>query len=349
MKTTSVSTAALSQSLRFSLVRAQMELTRAQKELQTGKVADTGLALGAGTARTVSLTRDFERMQGIVDSNSLISGRLKITQDALKQIAEASQTFLSTLTTSSSGDALGNVTQASARTMLDQLTGILNTSYNGEHIFAGTNTDVTPIDDFTAPGSGAKAAFDAAFQAHFGFPKTDPATASITAAEMDGFLASAVEPQFLGGGWEANWSSATDQKIVSRVTLTETTETSVSANDVGMRKLAMAAATITDLFDGNLGPGARQALIDRAFTLVSEAVGSIADLQATTGLIEKRVSDATARLNVQIDLFERQIGNLVSVDPYEAKTRVDALLGQVEVSYALTARFQQLSLLRFLS
>ncbi|MDQ6433717.1 flagellar hook-associated family protein [Mesorhizobium sp. LHD-90] len=346
---TSVSTAALSQSLRYSLLRAQSDLMKAQKELQTGVLADTGLALGARTAQTVSFTRDFERMQGIVDSNTLISSRLKSSQDSLTQIHEAAQSFLSTLTTSSSGDAVGDVTRSAAKIMLEQLTSVLNTSFNGEHIFAGTNTDVTPIDDFSAPGSPAKAAFDAAFQAHFGFAKTDAAAASITAAQMDAFLTAAVEPQFLGVGWIANWSSATDQRIVSRVTLTDTTETSVSANDPGLRKLAMAAATISDLFDSEIGAGARQALLEKAVSLVGEAVGNIADLQATTGILQKRVSDASDRLEVQIDLFERQIGDMTGVDPYEAKTRVDALLGQIEASYALTARLQQLSILRFIS
>ena len=104
-----------------------------------------------------------------------------------------------------------------------------------------------PLDGFAA-GSPAKAAFDAAFLAHFGFSQNDPAAANITTAQMDTFITNAVEPQFLGAGWQANWSNATDQTIVSRIALNETTETSVSANNDGMRKLAMAAATISDLF-----------------------------------------------------------------------------------------------------
>ena len=76
---------------------------------------------------------------------------------------------------------------------------------------------------------------------------------------MDAFITTAVEPQFLGAGWQANWSNATDQQIVSRIALNETTETSVSANDDGMRKLAMAAATITDLLSSNLSQAAKTA------------------------------------------------------------------------------------------
>ncbi|MBS3650348.1 flagellar hook-associated family protein [Pseudaminobacter sp. 19-2017] len=349
MKTTSVSTAALSQSLRYSLMRSQSELTRNQKELQTGLVADTGLALGVRTAQTVTFSRDFERMQGIVNSNNLISGRLEMTQEALKRIQTAAQTFLTTLTASSSGSATIEVTRASASTMLEQLTGILNTSFNGEYVFAGTNTDVRPLDDFTAPASPSKAAFDAAFLAHFGFTQSDPATATITASQMDIFLSTAVEPQFLGAGWSANWSAATDQSIISRITLTETTKTSVSANDDTMRKVAMASATLSELFTGDFGPGARKVLVDRAITLVAETVLSLGDLQARTGIIEKRVSDASDRLNVQMDLFEKQLGNMLIVDPYEAQVRVSELLNHIELSYALTSRIQQLSLLRFIS
>ena len=348
MKAVGVSTASVSQAMRYSLVRAQSDLVKAQKEAQTGRAADTGLALGALTAQSVSFNRDLERVNGIIDSNGLVAARLKSTQSALGQISSAAQTFLATLTTSSSGDALNDVSKASADSMLNTLTTILNSSLNGEHLFAGINTDVKPIEDFTNSASSAKTAFDAAFLTHFGFPQSDPAAATISGAAMENFLATAVEPQFLGSGWQANWSNATDQRIVSRITLNETTETSVSANSEGMRKLAMAAATISDLFNSELGSAGKQALIQRAVSLVGEAIGNLGDLQATTGIVEKRVSDASQRLNMQADLFETQIQSIEGIDPYEAATRVSDLLAQIETSYALTARIQQLSILRYL-
>ena len=51
---------------------------------------------------------------------------------------------------------------------------------------------------------------------------------------------------------------------------------------------------------------------------------------------------------MQIDLFERNILDMEGVDPYEVSNRVTALLTQIETSYALTARIQQLSLLKYL-
>ena len=347
MKTSPVSTHSLSQSLRHSLLRSQAELTKAQKEVTTGRVADVGLALGARTERSVSFARDIERLGTILDSNALAASRLSATQDALSQISDLAQTFLTTLTASSSGSAPAEVTMEDARATLEAMTAILNSSLNGEYLFAGINTDVRPVNDFTAPGSPAKTAFDAAFLAHFGFAQTDPAAQSITAAQMDAFL-TAVEPQFLGAGWQANWSNATDQGIVSRIALNETAQTSASANEPGIRKLMMAASTIMDLFSGEVGADARGALVNRAISLVGEAVADITALQAQLGITETRVKNASERLTMQVDLFQRHILNLEGVDPYEASTRVSTLLSQIETSYALTARIQQLSLTRFL-
>lgn len=347
MKASFVSSLSVSQALRYSTTRTQSDLAKALKEQDTGKVYDSGLVLGARTAQTVTFARDFERLNGIVDSNGLVSARLKATQEALDHVTSTAQDLLGVLTASVSGDTAASVTRDSGAAALDALTSILNTSFNGEYIFAGINTDVKPLEGFGA-GSSAKTAFDAAFQTHFGFSQSDPAAANVTAAQMDAFMTTALEPQFLGAGWQANWSNATDQKIVSRIALNETTETSVSANNEGVQKLAMAAAAISDLFDSNLSVAGKQALVDRAAALVGEAIASIADLQSQTGVVEQRVTAASERITMQADLFESSILETEGVDPYEAANRVNDLLSQIETSYALTARIQQLSLLRFL-
>lgn len=350
MKTTSVSTFALSQTMRYSHSRMQVDLAKAQKEASTGLVADRGLALGAGTSRLVSLERDLERLNGLVDSNALVSTRLSATQTALKQLATTAQTFLSALTSTASGDASSATIINAAKAALGGMTSVVNSSMNGEHLFAGTNTDVRPLNDFTAAGSPSKAAFDAAFQAHFGFAQADPAAANITTAQMDAFIGGGLQTQFLGAGWQANWSNATDQAIVSRIALNETAETSVSVDNDGVRKLAMAAASIADLFSSDtLSTAAKNAMIDEAIQLVTGSLSDIAELQSQTGVVEKRVKDATDRIKTQTELFEKHILDVEGVDPYEASSRVSNLLTQIETSYALTARLQQLSLLKFLT
>ena len=346
---TSVSSAAMSNAMRYQQMRMQADLVKAQKEASTGKVADTGLALGGRTAQSVTFSRDLDRLNVIIDSNGLVGARLSSTQTSLGQLSTAAQTFMSALTTATSSDSSNNLTQSSGKATIQQLTSILNTSVNGEYLFAGTNTDVKPINDFTAAGSTAKAAFDAAFVANFGFTQDDPAAANITAAQMDDFITNDVTPQFMGPGWQGTWSNATDQQIVSRIALNETTPTSTSANSAGIQKLAMAAALVTSLMSSNISQAAKNTVVSRSTSLVGEALSGIGQIQSETGIVQKRVSDANDRMKTQVDLFERHILDLEGVDPAEAATRVADLTQHIETSFALTARLQQLSLLNYLT
>ncbi|KAA3451805.1 flagellar biosynthesis protein FlgL [Mesorhizobium sp. SARCC-RB16n] len=346
---TSVSSAALSNAMRYQQMRMQADLVKATKESSTGKVADVGLALGGRTAQSVTFSRDLDRLNVVIDSNGLVAARLSSTQTSLGQLSGVAQTFLSSLTTASSGDNSDSLTQSTGQTAIQQLASILNTSVNGEYLFAGTNTDVKPINDFTAAGSPAKAAFDASFVAKFGFTPDDPAAANITAAQMDDFITNDVTPQFLGAGWQTNMSNATDQQIVSRIALNETTATSTSANSDGIRKLAMAAAMVSSLMSTNISQAAKDKIVSRSQLLVGEALSGIGQVQSETGIVQKRVSDASDRMKTQVDLFERHILDLEAVDPAEAATRVADLTQHIETSFALTARLQQLSLLNYLT
>lgn len=348
MKATSVSSAAMSNAQRYSQMRMQSDLVKAQKEATTGTVADVGLALGGRTAQAVTFSRDLDRLNVIIDSNALVTARLSSTQNSLGQLSDVAQNLLTALT-ATSGDSSSTITHDAGNAAVQQLTSILNTSVNGEYLFAGTNTDVKPIDDFTAAGSPAKAAFDASFVAYFGFTQNAPAAAAITATQMDNFITSNVVPQFMGPGWQTNWSSATDQQITSRIALNDTTQTSVSANSDSIRKLAMASAMITGLLSGNISQAARNTVVTRSVSLVGDTLGGLAQLQSQTGLVQKRVSDASDRMKTQVDLFERHILDLEGVDPAEAATRVADLTQHIETSFALTARLQQLSLLNYLT
>ena len=51
---------------------------------------------------------------------------------------------------------------------------------------------------------------------------------------------------------------------------------------------------------------------------------------------------------MSMHVLEKHIGGLEGIDPYEASTRISNLLTQIETSYALTARIQQLSLIDYI-
>jgi flagellar hook-associated protein 3 FlgL len=349
MKVSFVSSNNISQTIRNQLARMQSDLLKSEAEMSSNRIYDRGLTLGSRTGQTISFARDIARLEGITDSNALVKGRLTATQNSLGQLHDAAKEFLSTLSTAFSDASVSGTAKTQATATLNSLNSIINGSFNGEYLFAGINTDMKPLADFSDPASPNRIAFDNAFAGYFGFPQSDPAAAGISAADMQNFLATAVEPEVLGAGWDANWSTATDQVIVSRIALNETANTSVSANDEAIRKLAMAAASVSSLLDAPLTDGARTALLDRAIALVSEAMAGIANVQADTGILENRVTGASERIATQVKVLQTNVQDLEGIDPYEVSTRISQLLSQIEVSYTLTARIQQLSLTRFLS
>lgn len=343
MKVSFVSSQAISQAMKYQTLRMQAEMMKAQTEVTTGRHADVGLALGALSGQTFSMAKEIERIEGIVDANGLARSRLSATQVGMQQITENAEKLIEGIVTARGDASSSDIIRQQAKEVLQAVTSILNTQMSGQYIFAGINTDAKPIADFFAADAPNRDAFETAFAAAFPDPENASPEDVLAFLEDD-----EIQAQFFGEGWNDNWSDATDQQIVSRITLTETAETSVSANNPAMRKIAMAASTIHAMLEAPLSRGARDAVLDKAMDLLGSAVVDLANQQSYTGITEARIESANDRLSMQKDIFTKSIGNMEGVDPYEASTKVNSLLAQIEISYALTARIQGMSLLRYL-
>jgi flagellar hook-associated protein 3 FlgL len=121
----------------------------------------------------------------------------------------------------------------------------------------------------------------------------------------------------------------------------------VSANDPAFRKLAMAYAMVAAIGTGNLGDAARLAVIGKSIDTLTEAQVSLTAVQSGVGTAENRVKAANDRLAAQKDILATRIDNLEGVDPAEAKVKIDTLTTQLEMSYSLTARLLQLSIINY--
>jgi flagellar hook-associated protein 3 FlgL len=277
----------------------------------------------------------------------MATARLSGTQAGLQAVSNQANKFFTLVIPATGGAVEPENAVSAARSLLGEMTGVLNTNLNGENLFAGVNTDILPINDFFATPSPARAAVETAFNTHFGFAYTDPLAQTITAADMMDFLTNVIEPHFLGAGW-GDWSNATDETITARITLTETVSASVSANIEGVRRLAMAAVTVAVFFEGSFNQNAMDAILEHSTSQTAQAITRITQVQAQVGIVENRISSANERLEMQISIFRTKNGNLVDIDPYEASARVSVLLAQIETAYTLTSRIRQLSLVRYL-
>ncbi|PTW60164.1 flagellar hook-associated protein 3 FlgL [Breoghania corrubedonensis] len=349
MKTTFVSSYTLSNSSRSVLMQQASNLSKLQTELSTRRKADVGLDLGSGTGEAVTLRSEYNRLNAIMDTNALVASRLDVTQAALDDVLSTAENFLSTLVGVSDTSGSSSVAQGEGKAGLDLLVARLNTQLNGSYIFAGLNTDVSPIADyFGTPAGSNKTAVDTAFNTFFGFNQDDPAVANISAADMETFLDGDFAALFDNPAWGNDWSSASDQSIRSRISTSELAETSVSANEDAFRQLAEAFSMVADLGTSELGEGAYQALTDKASKLLGEAIAGVTDLMADMGTAQERVSNASERLSIQTNILNERINELESVDPTETAVRLQNAVDQMETTYAVTARLSQLSLINYL-
>ena len=178
--------------------------------------------------------------------------------------------------------------------------------------------------------------------------KTDAAAMSITAADITTFIDTVLNPMFTGAGWSADISNAADETITARIGLTENIDGSVSANEDGFRNALFAAVISAELVTGNFNTAAQSAASQSALAIVGTSSGELAELQGRTGALVNRISESSERISVQMDELTLHSDELVNVDPYEAATRLNTLITQIETSYTLTGRLQQMSLMRFI-
>ncbi len=349
MKVSFISTAAISHVTRQSVSEIQLELTKAQQELASGHHADTGLELGFKTGRTVAMRQEFDRLTTIGETNGVLKERMTASQDALDRLVQGAQSMMATLLGARNSASGPEVAAQAAKSELQAVTETLNVTFGDVSLFGGINTDIAPMADyFSNPASQAKQAVDADFITAFGFNQDSASVETISAASLQNFLNGAFAGQFDSGPWATNWSSASDQVVESRISVSMTVQSSVTANDEAFRQLTKALTMIADLGAENLNQSAFQALSDTSIDILGGAISGLTSLQSTIGVAQEDVQLADERMELQKQLLTASVQDLEGVDPFEVSTRVTTLLTQLETSYAVTARIQQLSFTNYI-
>lgn len=347
MAATFISSNSIATTLRISASKSQVAIAKGVKEATTGRLDDVGKELGALTGRNVTLRAELAEIDKLVDTNALVGARLEVGQERLSQLIETAQSFQKDILAARNSANGGGVISQPAATNLESLLASLNVSMDGQYLFGGINTAQQPMTPYEN-GSASKTAIDAAFTAAFGFAPGSPGAAGILPADMEIFLDNAFAAEFADPAWGTNWSSASDQQMRSRISMTQTIDSSASANDVAFRKLAMAYTMLSGLGVDKMNQSTFQVVTDKALLLVAGAVSDLASVGARLGTAQEQTTKATSRLKVQSDIITKQVNAMESVDPEEASVRVTSLRNQLEMSHALSAQIQKLSILNYL-
>ncbi|WP_158808105.1 flagellar hook-associated family protein [Beijerinckia sp. L45] len=333
-------------SLRQSVLQTENSLATAQTEVGTGVYADLGLQLGGQTSTAISLSQQSASLSSLTGSNATASARLSSTDAGLTTIMAAAQSLSNTLVGNGLGGAITPSSVTEAQTALQSLFGTLNTSVAGQYIFGGTNTQTPPMTDIDT----TTATVDTALSSDLAGINSDPS--QITGDQMQAYLASTTSQfaqLFQSSGTWSTLSAASDTPLTSEISVSQSTTTSVSANQTGVQDIAQAYSMIAGLGSQSLNADASQAVINAATQLLSVGMASLTTVQANVGDTQDSITAANTQMAAQQTILTNNVNNLEQVDTFTLSTKVTALQTQLQDAYSLTNQLKSLSLVNYLT
>jgi flagellar hook-associated protein 3 FlgL len=130
--------------------------------------------------------------------------------------------------------------------------------------------------------------------------------------------------------------------------MTEVVDSSSTADAQTFRDITKALTMVAQIGIDKMNPQAAAVVLDKAMAALGAGQQGVATVESDLGRVQKRVEDASDRLTIQSQSLAKSIGSLEDIDPYEVSVRLNSLSTQIETSYALTSRIQNLSLLKYL-
>lgn len=310
--------------------RMKQDLSRLGMELATGRKSDV----------TSATSGDYGPIAGIEHSLKLLTAHKQATNEAatltataqlvLGNIQEQTQDVSSGLigAISSHNTTLIGVTAVDAREKFASIISSLNTNVGGRSLFAGAATDGQALADTDTIISALLSA------------ASGQTTASGVAMQIDAWF------DDVGGGFETTGYIGADADMGPiQLGNGETVSLSTKADSTEIRDLLSALAKSVVISEGVLS-GDATAQRELSALASSELLGAIDGLtmtRARVGAVEARIENATVQNAAERAALELARNELTAVDPYETATALEALYGQMESLYTVTARLSKLS------
>lgn len=336
MSISSIGDLAQSLQLRRDNARLTLALNRVTSEISTGQVQDITKTVRGDFSLLASLERGMTRLASFETVQKETALEVDARQSTLGTLREISQGVSNTLLLVESTQDATLMTNAArdAADRFDSALGLLNNQIGGRSLFSGQAVSGPAI----AQSETIMAALELAIV-------TAGAT---TPAEIE----SVVDGWFsVGGDFDTVAYLGSDQRL-DRVNLsdTETTTSPPTAEDVRLRG-TLAALALGTLVDRGALSGSvsdRGALLQSAGERLLQSDKSLVEMQAEIGTIENKIERAKAETNAEFDALQLARSEIVSVDPFEAASELQAIEGQLQALYTITGRLSRLTLTEYI-
>lgn len=322
---TRVSSYALTQLMQSQTLGVQQRLADLQIQASSGMKAQSYTGIASDAHQLVSLEIASSQTAQYLKTNQTIDARLQSMETSVSDIIGAATQFrtllINALNNSNSGDL---AIDSEAGNFRQQVANLLNLQVDGRYLFAGSRTNVKPVDlaGWTAPPS-----------------LTPPLSPPLPTYESEYYKG---DSQVMSASIDANL----------------TIDYGLTADDPAFEYLLRAAYYVE-----TAGPQPSQDTLETALALVNTALGTesgnaqravpaltrdVNDLQSTIGASRRSIEEANTRHNDFSLYLDQNISDIKTVDVAQTLTQVSSYQTQLQASYMTLSQISQLSLLNYL-
>ncbi len=305
------------------------DLTRLGVELTEGRKSDIAQALGGDVRPALGIERSLTRLDAYDTTSSELAAQLTAAQFSLESVQEMGHDLTPALlsVSTSQDETMLRAVSTDAVQKFETAVSRFNTEYAGRALFSGVATDKSALAEATT--------------------MLDAVRAEIAAETTAEGIATAVASWFHdpGGGFETmGYLGADSEAAPYPVAENEFVSVDLRANQAAPRKMlaafALASLLSADALAGQPDQQAALASIAADWSLTAE--NALTDLRASVGAAQQATEDAQVRNGAERTAYSLARAELVAADPYEAATELEAVYGQIETLYTVTARIATL-------
>lgn len=342
---------------RQNVQRTTLALQRAGQEVSTGRKADIYAELGPRSASVMKLRAREADTQTYMQANEVLGNKLQAMLISVDSVRERIQGVIETTLVNAGGPQKGaEVLQREARAALESLVATMNTSYNGDHLFSGLDSESPPLMRWSQTNASTGLSPEDVLNSLFGGGPVDGPSALAISDQIDLAFASndPVDPDrnfestFYQGSAAIDGGGQPAKQVNAWINVGQEVVYGARANDAPFRDAykGLAMLSVTDV--SQMDEAAYDVWIERVIETLTTAQDGMLDVSARIGFNQQIVETTQTQLN-DLSLVQRtQISNYEGVDPYEAITRMQSLEVQLEASYQVSARLSGLSILNYL-
>jgi flagellar hook-associated protein 3 FlgL len=314
-------------------VDLKAEVQRRSQEMTTGLAQDIGRHVGGDFAPLAGIDSALARLQGYARTTAEAGVFTGAMQTALGTVDDVATALAPVLFSAATGANAGSISAAGreAHQAFGTVVSTYNTRLGDRALFAGNQTAQSPLVDADTLLAQMETA--------------------ITGAVSVGDVEAALDTWFsdpLGFATQAYQGGAALADLP--IGPGQSARIDVTAADPAIREtlkgFAMAALLDRGLFAGQ--EAARMQMTRRAGEVLAAGASNRAHMAGRLGTTEGQIAATATRNSAEMSALEIARNGMVSVDPYEAATKLEAAQSQLEALYTVTARLSRLSLVDFL-